>query len=168
MRPEVERAIERCEADNPTPVTLCESLSGTWRLIYTTSDSILGTKRMRLFRPRPRILQSIDVGKLKAKNEEWVLRGLMKNQVVADLEPRDDGRTADVQFRTFGIGWLRIPAPKKARGVLETTYLDADLRIGRGDKGNLFVLTRESTTREFGLDAVTDGPWDMVFRARNR
>jgi hypothetical protein len=28
------------------------------------------------------------------------------------------------------------------KGWLETTYLDQDLRIGRGNEGNLFVLKR--------------------------
>jgi hypothetical protein len=31
----------------------------------------------------------------------------------------------------------------KDNGWLETTYLDSDLRIGRGNKGTLFVLTRD-------------------------
>ena len=53
----------------------------------------------------------------------------------------------DVQFKRFGIGWLRIPAPASARGVLETTYLDDDLRVGRGDKGNTFVLVRAGPPR---------------------
>ena len=35
----------------------------------------------------------------------------------------------------------------KDNGWLETTYLDDQLRIGRGDKGTMFVLTR-------ALDAV--------------
>ena len=31
----------------------------------------------------------------------------------------------------------------KDSGWLETTYLDNDIRIGRGNKGSLFVLTRD-------------------------
>jgi predicted acyltransferase (DUF342 family) len=31
----------------------------------------------------------------------------------------------------------------KDNGWLETTYLDAEMRIGRGNKGSLFVLTRD-------------------------
>ena len=142
--------IEELEKLNPTPKPLesPDLLTGCWRLVYTTSDSILGTTRPRPFKPNgSRILQSLDASKLAAKNEEWVLGGLLKNQVKAELEPRDDGRTVDVQFKRFGIGWLRIPAPAAARGVLETTFLDESLRISRGDKGNLFVLVRQGASR---------------------
>ena len=142
--------IEALERLNPTPRPLeaPELLSGNWRLVYTTSDSILGTTRARPFRPQAhRILQSIDAERLAAMNEEWVLGGLLKNQVRAELTPRDDGRTVDVQFKRFGIGWLRVPAPASARGVLETTYLDDALRVSRGDKGNTFVLVREGASR---------------------
>ncbi|KAJ8608277.1 hypothetical protein CTAYLR_007280 [Chrysophaeum taylorii] len=148
MRETVKAQIEALEAINPTQrPNESDLLTATWRLVYTTSDSILGTKRIRPLRPRPRVLQSIDAKHLKAKNEEWVLLGLLKNSVVADLEPRDDGRTVDVQFKRFGIGWLRIPAPKSARGFLETTFLDDDLRISRGDRRNLFVLVRSGPPR---------------------
>ena len=149
-RASVEGRIEELEALNPTPRPLEAPglLTGCWRLVYTTSDSILGTGRPRPFRPRSaRILQSLDAAKLAAKNEEWVLGGLLKNQVRAELTPREDGRTVDVQFVRFGVGWLRIPAPASARGVLETTYLDESLRISRGDKGNLFVLVRQGASR---------------------
>ncbi|KAL1504056.1 hypothetical protein AB1Y20_010466 [Prymnesium parvum] len=149
-RPGVRESIERLEQLNPTPRPLerPDLLSGCWRLVYTTSDSILGTSRPKWFRPQAqRILQSIDAKRLEAKNEEWLLAGVLKNQVKADLLPREDGRTVDVQFRRFGIGWLRIRAPASARGVLETTYLDESLRISRGDKGNLFVLMRAGRSR---------------------
>lgn len=34
----------------------------------------------------------------------------------------------------------------KASGWLETTYLDDDVRIGRGNRGSLFILTRDRNT----------------------
>jgi len=34
---------------------------------------------------------------------------------------------------------------REQRGWLETTYLDADIRIGRGNEGSVFVLKRVST-----------------------
>lgn len=47
-----------------------------------------------------------------------------------------------VQFQVFKIGGLLpIKAPPTARGELAFTYLDDEMRISRGDKGNLFVLT---------------------------
>ena len=111
--------VEALEKENPTPKpNESPLLSGRWRLVFTTSESILGTRRMRPFRPRRRILQDINAEKLTAKNEEWVLGGLLRNSVRATLEPRDDGATVDVIFKRFGIGWLKLPAPKSARGVL--------------------------------------------------
>jgi hypothetical protein len=42
-------------------------------------------------------------------------------------------------FKIFGL--IPVNAPPSARGELAVTYLDEDLRVSRGDKGNLFVLT---------------------------
>jgi PAP_fibrillin len=49
----------------------------------------------------------------------------------------------NVQFKQFEIGALKIKAPAKARGALDTTYLDSEMRLSRGDKGNIFVLIKE-------------------------
>jgi PAP_fibrillin len=49
----------------------------------------------------------------------------------------------NVQFKQFEIGALKVKAPAKARGALDTTYLDNTLRLSRGDKGNIFVLIKE-------------------------
>jgi len=61
-----------------------------------------------------------------------------------------------VNFKRFNLfgGKISFAAPARARGELDTTYLhdgviaegivaEKALRISRGDKGNLFVLTRE-------------------------
>lgn len=51
--------------------------------------------------------------------------------------------TVGVQFRFFTIlDWFRLPAPENAKGILQVTYLDEDLRLSRGDRGNLFVLRK--------------------------
>ena len=61
----------------------------------------------------------------------------------ATLEPLSDSK-AKVQFQTFRIlGLIPIKAPASAVGELDCTYLDEDMRISRGDKGNLFVLLME-------------------------
>ncbi|GFR40735.1 hypothetical protein Agub_g1345 [Astrephomene gubernaculifera] len=136
---DVERLASQLERLNPTPQPLKapELLSGKWRLLYTTSDSILATKRPPPLRPSGPIYQTIDAGRLKARNQEtWPFF----NQVTADLTPLSSNRVT-VQFRTFKLlGLLPITAPPSARGELSVTYLDESLRISRGDKGNLFVL----------------------------
>jgi len=146
-RPQVDALIELVEELNPQPRPLemaPEKLSARWRLVYTTSSSILGMRRPRPFRPRPRIFQHIDVARLEAKNEEWILGGLVKNAVRAKLTPRTDGRTVDVGFTQFRVGGIPFNVgPGRFKGVLETTFLDDELRISRGDRGNLFVLVRE-------------------------
>ena len=142
--------LEELEALNPTPRPLDapDLLTGCWRLMYTTSESILGMNRPRIARPRyGRIWQSINAETLEAKNEEWLWQGFLKNSVKAELVPRDDGRTVDVNFKWFSIGWLPIKAPASVVGVLETTYLDDEIRISRGDKGNLFVLMKIGPSR---------------------
>eukprot|EP00741_Cyanophora_paradoxa_P024992 tig00000319_g24124.t1 len=39
---------------------------------------------------------------------------------------------------------LRLPLLNRPEGWLDTTFLDPEMRIGRGDKGSIFILTRSS------------------------
>lgn len=48
----------------------------------------------------------------------------------------------DVQFLEFAVGPIKIKAPESAKGALDTTFLDEEIRVSRGDKGNLFVLVK--------------------------
>eukprot|EP00930_Biecheleria_cincta_P054945 TRINITY_DN41320_c0_g1_i1.p1 TRINITY_DN41320_c0_g1~~TRINITY_DN41320_c0_g1_i1.p1 ORF type:complete len:302 (-),score=35.82 TRINITY_DN41320_c0_g1_i1:234-1139(-) len=58
--------------------------------------------------------------------------------------------TVGVRFKVFNIlGLFSLPAPEPATGILEVTYLDEDLRLSRGDRGNLFVLRKCSAERSF-------------------
>ena len=52
--------------------------------------------------------------------------------------------TPQVQFKEFKIlGLIPVKAPASAAGALEVTYLDEQLRVSRGDKGNLFILSMQ-------------------------
>jgi len=135
---DVARLFADLEKANPTPKPLASpALNGRWRLLYTTSDSILGTKRPALFRPSGPIYQVLDGPGLAAENRETFP---FFNRVVASLEPETASRVA-VQFRRFFIfGLIPVDAPPTARGKLDVTYLDGRLRLSRGDKGNIFVL----------------------------
>ncbi|XP_044489725.1 probable plastid-lipid-associated protein 4, chloroplastic isoform X3 [Mangifera indica] len=91
-------------------------LNGKWELLYTTSQSILKTKATANLVP------------------------LAFLQATANLVPLNSKRVA-VKFDYFRIANLiPIKSPGSGRGQLEITYLDDELRISRGDRGNLFIL----------------------------
>ncbi|KAL0051262.1 hypothetical protein WJX82_004403 [Trebouxia sp. C0006] len=98
------------------------------------------SKRPAVLRPNGPIFQYIDAPNGKARNQEsWPFF----NSVAADLSPETNSRVG-VQFTQFKIfGLLPITAPESAKGKLDTTFVDEELRISRGDKGNLFVLMME-------------------------
>jgi hypothetical protein len=51
-----------------------------------------------------------------------------------------------VQFKQFKLlGLIPVTAPESAKGELEITYLDEELRVSRGNKGNLFVLRMQAS-----------------------
>lgn len=135
----VDALAKELERMNPTKNVLGPELSARWKLEYTTSESILGTKKPPFLRPFGPIYQTIRAEKLEARNQEtWPFF----SAVEATLEPVNSSKV-NVKFQTFYIGSIiPIKAPDSARGELTITYLDDDLRISRGNKGNLFILSR--------------------------
>jgi hypothetical protein len=134
--------FEKMEKLNPTRKPLkSEKVNGVWSLEYTTSNSILGKGSFPKVGP---ILQMIDTTTLSALNSEVLncfgIRVPMK--VTAALSPQSDKLT-NVQFKRFFMGPVGFNAPEAFKGSLDVTYLDNDFRLTRGDKGNIFVLTKQ-------------------------
>lgn len=166
-------AIQQLEDTNPTPKPLEAKnlLEGDWRLLYTTSKGILGLDRFPLLK-LGQIYQSIRVSQAKVYNIAEIiglpmLEGLVS--VAATFEPVSETRV-NVMFERSIIGLQRFfsyNTPKKfieqiesgkkflpldfkidrgdQKGWLEFTYLDEDMRIGRGNEGNVFVLTKDTS-----------------------
>ena len=166
-------AIQQLEDTNPTrkPLEAKNLLQGDWRLLYTTSKGILGLDRFPLFK-LGQIYQCIRVSEAKVYNIAEIvgvpmLEGLVS--VAATFEPVSESRV-NVIFERSIIGLQRFfsyNTPKKfiqqiesgkkflpldfkidrgeQKGGLEITYLDEDMRIGRGNEGNVFVLTKETS-----------------------
>ncbi len=166
-------AIQQLEDTNPTPNPLeaKDLLQGDWRLLYTTSKGILGLDRFPLFK-LGQIYQCIRVSEAKVYNIAEIigipmLEGLVS--VAATFEPVSESRV-NVIFERSIIGLQRlfgyntpdkfiqqIESGKKffpldfkiergeQKGWLEITYLDEDMRVGRGNEGNVFVLTKETS-----------------------
>mmetsp|Transcript_35595 Transcript_35595/g.83208 ORF Transcript_35595/g.83208 Transcript_35595/m.83208 type:complete len:267 (-) Transcript_35595:67-867(-) len=180
-REEILSAFEALERSNPTAAPLeSELLKGEWELLWTTSESILGTSRPPFLRPKgdSQILQFLDPAKGVGRNLEDtpVSRNMVEAEIVP-LLPENRARFANrletylpfrrpggseplgeaslersavgVQFRKFSFfgGLVSAPAPEQATGILEITYLDDDLRLSRGDKGNLFILRKIASER---------------------
>ncbi|PHT41608.1 putative plastid-lipid-associated protein 4, chloroplastic [Capsicum baccatum] len=137
--PEDQKLIaSKLEAANKVKEPLKSSLlNGKWELLYTTSQSILQTKRPKFLRANGKIYQAINTDTLRAQNiETWPFF----NQATADLIPLNARRVA-VKFDSFKIaGLIPIKNRGSGRGQLEITYLDEELRISRGNQGNLFIL----------------------------
>jgi hypothetical protein len=165
-------AIQQLEDINPTnkPLEAKELLNGDWRLLYTTSKGILGLDRFPLIK-LGQIYQCIRVSEAKVYNIAEILglpmlEGLVS--VAASFDPVSD-RRINVIFERSIIGLQRLLSYKtpakmiqqiesgkkflpidfkidrgEQKGWLETTYLDQDMRIGRGNEGNVFVLTKET------------------------
>ncbi|XP_015079793.1 probable plastid-lipid-associated protein 4, chloroplastic isoform X4 [Solanum pennellii] len=78
-------------------------------------------------------------------NGKWELlyttsQSILQTKATANLVPLNARRVA-VKFDSFKIASL-IPIKNRGsgRGELEITYLDEELRISRGNQGNLFIL----------------------------
>lgn len=183
-RKEIIEAFEALEQRNPTAAPVqSELLKGDWELLWTSSESILGSNRPFFLQPLPEkpILQFLDPAEGVARNLEDTMLG--RNTVDAEITPLTrEGRdkfaskldnflffkygaeekaggtylpevelertTVGVRFKKFTIlGLLAITAPEQATGILEVTYLDDELRLSRGDRGNLFVLRKVASER---------------------
>mmetsp|Transcript_20576 Transcript_20576/g.35073 ORF Transcript_20576/g.35073 Transcript_20576/m.35073 type:complete len:224 (+) Transcript_20576:73-744(+) len=141
QKEQMQTLFAELEALNPTLNPLKKaSVNGDWSLDYTTSDTILGKGGLPRIGP---IIQNIDTTTLSAKNSETVQYVLfpVPRSISAELSPVN-GKLTDVKFKRFQLGPIGFDAPDSFRGSLDITYLDQDVRLTRGDKGNIFVLTR--------------------------
>jgi hypothetical protein len=163
-------AIARLEDRNPTPrpTEALDLLDGNWRLLYTTSRGLLNLDQIPLGQ-LGQIYQFVRAQTTKIYNIAEIyslpyLEGLVS--VAASFEPVSE-RRVNVRFERSILGlqrWMGYQTPsafvrqieadqkflaidfsiqnRDQRGWLEITYLDADLRIGRGNEGSVFVLTK--------------------------
>jgi len=162
--------VARLEDRNPTPrpTEAADLLDGNWRLLYTTSQELLGIDNLPLFK-LGQIYQCIRAKSAKIYNIAEVsglpyLSSIIS--VAASFTPVSEKRV-NVRFERAISGLQRlinyqypdqfiqqIESGKKffaidfaitnreQKGWLDVTYLDEDMRIGRGNVGSVFVLTR--------------------------
>jgi PAP_fibrillin len=167
-------AIAELELRNPHPrplTTAIDLLAGNWRLLYTSSESLLGIDKFPLvqlgtiyqcIRPTTSAIYNIaEVSSLIPG-----LNGVVS--IVATFTAISESRV-NVQFNRSVIGLRKLldysdpdrlitaiengqkftaidlPINRQAGrepAWLDVTYLDDTLRIGRGNEGSVFVLTK--------------------------
>jgi hypothetical protein len=153
---------------NSSPNATPELLEGNWLLLFTTSQELLGIDRFPLYK-LGNIYQCLRVAEGKIFNVAEIkglplLSGIVsvcanftvvdEKRVKVNFERLVAGSQNLIGYRNVDSFIDTLRSPKKLfaidfqikredqKGWLETTYLDQDLRIGRGNEGNLFVLRK--------------------------
>ncbi|KAG5254231.1 hypothetical protein OIU78_018544 [Salix suchowensis] len=159
---EIHGLAELLESQNPTsdPTLNLEKVGGCWKLLYSTI-TILGSKRTKLglrdFITLGDFFQNIDVAKGKAVNViNFNVRGLnlLNGQLTieasfktasksrVDINYESSTITPDQLMNMFRKNYDLLLNIFNPDGWLEITYVDDNLRIGRDDSGNIFILER--------------------------
>ncbi|KOR35397.1 MULTISPECIES: PAP/fibrillin family protein [Planktothricoides] len=167
----IQTAISQLELSNPhpRPVQRLDLLDGDWRLVYTTSRELLNIDRLPLAK-LGNIYQCVRSKEAKIYNIAE-LDGLPYLAAIVCVSARftpESSTRVQVKFErniTGFQGLIGYQSPAQLideiaagqsykykaidfqinstrQGWVEITYLDRDLRIGRGNEGNVFVLTK--------------------------
>lgn len=173
--------VARVEEVNPTPAPLSapDLLSGDWRLLYTTSEELLGIDKFPLAQlnniyqcVRPDTLSIYNIAEIESLPFCEAIVSVVAGFAPAEVDGNVSDSRVNVRFNRGVIGLQRalgyqspsqyiskLELDKKfnllqgidfeinssrQQGWLEVTYLDEDMRIGRGNQGSLFVLSRSS------------------------
>lgn len=164
--PEIDKIIEQLEQFNPIFQPLSvenqSKMFGDWELIYASRGTVVTRKVAKI--PDwtgikiKRVWQNLTAGdteKINTSNCAQIeLPFLGEWNVKADgvWKWNEDQKTALVSFNAFTFALqkpftlpeLKIPVLEALRNeaVWITSYLDEEIRIGRGQTGNLFVFRR--------------------------
>lgn len=155
----------------PQPTASPELLDGNWELLFTTSQELLGFGRLPLAK-LGKIYQCIRCKDSSIYNiAELYSLPLLEGLVSVSAKfSATSAQRVEVKFQRSIIGlqrWLNykggyqgvnefitfLESDRRARAIdikinreqsgwLEITYLDPEIRIGRGNQGNVFLLQK--------------------------
>ncbi|XP_057492341.1 fibrillin-5, chloroplastic-like isoform X1 [Actinidia eriantha] len=168
---EIEGLVKLLESNNPTPqpTLFLDKVAGCWRLVYSTI-TILGSRRTKLglrdFISLGDFFQTIDVAEGKAINViMFNVRGLnlfngqlkieasfqIASKSRVDIQYNSSSITPNQLMNIFRKNYDILLGIFNPEGWLEITYVDDTTRIGRDDKGNIFILERCEENHTYNL-----------------
>lgn len=165
-RSELDAIVQQLETLNPTPLPLAPEnrslLLGDWKLLYASNGTVV-TRRLTDGITINAIWQTLSatseevIAATNGAELELPLLGRVQLQAQGQWRWQGETQTATVAFDAFSLqatglfyqpDWqlptLHIPVLErlKREAAWQTSYLDSDLRIGRGATGNLFLFAR--------------------------
>jgi hypothetical protein len=169
----IDEIVQQLESINPIPHPLhpdhLPSLLGNWQLVYASKGTVVtrqvasipdfgGTITIKRVWQR---LVAGGTGKISASNSalldlpllgEWQLRadgvwtwGASEQMAKVSFDSFSMQATKPFGMESWSFPELKIPVLEFLRNEAEwtTSYLDQEIRVGRGATGNLFVFRRE-------------------------
>jgi hypothetical protein len=148
-RAKLETAIATLEQQPKLEFTLA-TLAGTWQLLWTS-----GTRNVRKLQfnrdsdeihvnQRDRIIQRFDAEQKRLENEVYFPMGSLC--VAGSCDYTDRKRLhftfSQLSLKLGALPTLSLPFGSWATGWLQTTYLDAEYHIERGDRGGISIYRR--------------------------
>ncbi|MEL7245661.1 MAG: PAP/fibrillin family protein [Cyanobacteria bacterium J06573_2] len=167
--PGIDNLIRKLEEINllPQPLNYQNQalLSGTWKLIYASNGTVVTRQVAEIpewtgikIKDVYQIINYSDTGIVTSNcaEIELPLFGELKIQASGIWKCQEDEQTALVSFDEFGfqskklfnlpfdLPELKIPVLEflRSEAVWITSYLDEEIRVGRGKTGNLFVFQK--------------------------
>ncbi|CAH8298047.1 unnamed protein product [Eruca vesicaria subsp. sativa] len=145
-RDAIVNAIEAMAAIGRSSITTGDSLSATWRLLWTTEkEQLFIIEKAGLLGTRAgEVLQVIDVKKGKLNNViTFPPDGVFFVRSDIDIDISSPQR---VNFRFTsavlrGSNW-EIPLPPFGQGWFENVYMDGDIRVAKDIRGDYLVVDR--------------------------
>ena len=135
---EVEALVAALAEVNPTPQPAMSPLSdGRWNVVYTTSAQMLGLRLPDFLRPSGPLYLSLNAAEGRAGLDcTWPLKAERASMSVTSPTGISLAFESVKLFR-----FITLPvARSRDYSMLETIYLDLDLRIMRGAAGTVYVL----------------------------
>ncbi|KAI7748627.1 hypothetical protein M8C21_012427 [Ambrosia artemisiifolia] len=141
---QITEAIDTIASINSDQVTTDKTLSGTWRLLWTTEkEQLFIIKNAGFFGTEAGdVLQVIDVEKRSLNNViTFPPHGVFFVRSDMDIasSQRVDFRFTSAVLR--GKGW-EFPLPPFGQGWFDSVYLDDDIRVAKDIRGDYLVVDR--------------------------